>query len=358
MAKYQTDTWVYYKGPNNQYYQGLIQEDDYKDHLYKIEYFHDDGFVKNSYVLEKEILDFKFKNGEEIQFRCNVAWRRGKIVSSYADKDGQIFYDINPWDGMIKAYDALRGYKEIQEINVRKYTNYNKIPWECKDSIPVQFSLPPLQPKFKVGDKVIFTSKLNGDDTRGTITKILEKGSISIKNGDYVVKEYGSNSFWEVWEKDITGVWDECTLSMPTDHLDYFRYFPKFSFPTVSDGVLLGIDTDSIKVKNGEYIKVKKEDNMNNRPRNHKFVRTISKERKIKEVIFNGPATIIKWEPTMPDYANGKCKGDKTVSVCGVTDPYDKEKGFLLAVIKEFVDNQSYDNILRMMDSFNDEERK
>ena len=220
----------------------------------------------------------------------------------------------------------------------------------CSDHSNWKEELPPLQPKFKVGDKVIFNSRLNGDNTRGIITKILEKGSVSIRNGDYVVKEHGSNSFWEVWEKDITGVWDECSIPMPTDHLDYFRYFPTFSFPTVSDAVLLGIDTDSIKVK--------KEDNMNNRPRNHKFVKTNTKERRIKEVMFNGPATIIKWEPTMHDYAYGNNKGDKTVAVCGKGDIYDKEKGFLLAVIKEFVDNQSYDNILRMMDSFNDEERK
>lgn len=229
----------------------------------------------------------KFKVGDEIQFRYNVAWRRGKIQQCYADKDGQILYDIYPWDEMVKSYDGLIGYKAIPEMNVRPYTDYNKIPWECKDSIPVS-----------------------------------------------------------------TGVWDDFSLPIKAFNLLSQRWIPELN---CSIGYL---DTDSIKVKNGEYIKVKKEDNMNNRPRNHKFVRTNTKERKIKEVIFNGPATIIKWEPTMHDYANGKCKGDKTVSVCGVTDPYDKEKGFLLAVIKEFVDNQSYDNILRMMDSFNDEERK
>lgn len=149
--------------------------------------------------------------------------------------------------------------------------------------------------------------------------------------------------------------WEERKLpSPPADYLDYFRYFPKFSLPIFKNDVICRIDTDSIKVKNGDSIKINKEDNMNNKPRNHKFIKTNTKERKIKEVMFNGPATIIKWEPTMHDYAYGKTKGDKTVSVCGEGDIYDKEKGFLLAVIKEFVDNQSYDNILRMMDSFND----
>ena len=281
-SKYQVDTWVYFKGPNKKYYQGIIKEYDPTDGLYKIEYFTDGNFVKNFYALDREILNFKFKSGDEIEFKYNVKWQRGKIQQCYADKDGQIFYDIYPWDEKVRAYNSLRGYKEIFESNVRPLNSMflvttsgfkgGKIPWECKDSI---------------------------------------------STADYLS--------------------------------DYFRYFPKFSFPTVSDSVLLGIDTDSIKVK--------KEDNMNNKPRNHKFVKTNEKERRIKEVIFNGPATIIKWEPTMDDYIYGKCKGDKTVSVCGVTDPYDKEKGFLLAVIKEFVDNQSYDNILRMIDSFN-EERK
>jgi len=207
-----------------------------------------------------------------------------------------------------------------------------------------------LQPKFKVGDKVIFQDHFGHSTLYGTI--------IEITNNHwepYRIKEKDKSDIWDVSEFEITGVWDECTISGNysdhiSDYLDYFRYFPKFSLPIFKNDVVCRIDTDSIKVK--------KEDNMNNRPRNHKFVRTNAKERRIKEVMFNGPATIIKWEPTMNDYVIRKTKGDKTVSVCGVTDPYDKEKGFLLAVIKEFVDNQSYDNILRMMDSFNDEERK
>lgn len=208
-------------------------------------------------------------------------------------------------------------------------------------------ALPPLQPKFKVGDKVIFTSRLNGDNTKGTITKVFEKGSVAIRNGDYVVKEYDSNSFWEVWENDITGIWDESPSLPSPDFLDYFRYFPKFNIPIFKNDAILRVDTDSIKVKEDKKMK--------DRPRDHKFVKSIFKERRIKEVMFNGPATIIKWEPTTYDICvNGNTKGDKTVSVCGEGDKYDKTTGFLLAVIKEFVDNQSYDNILRTIDSFND----
>lgn len=202
--------------------------------------------------------------------------------------------------------------------------------------------VPPLKPKFKVGDKVIFQDCFGHAPLYGTI--------IEITNNHwepYRIKEKDKPDIWDVSEYEITGVWDDTVISAPNYLSDYFRYFPTFSFPTLSDAILR-IDTDSIKVK--------KEDNMNNRPRDHKFVRTEIKNKRIKEVIFNGPATIIKWEPSMSQFCNNK-KGDKTVSVCGEGDIYDKEKGFLLAVIKEFVDNQSYDNILRMMDSFN-EERK
>ena len=144
---------------------------------------------------------------------------------------------------------------------------------------------------------------------------------------------------WEKYNKD----------SHKDDYLDCYRYFP-LNFPSFPiNNAVVAIDTDSIKVK-------KEDKKMKDRPRDHKFVKTNKYERRIKEVMFNGPATIIKWEPT--GYLNGKSKGDKTVSVCGKNDIYDKEKGFLLAIIKEFVDNQSYDNILRMMDSFNNEERK
>ena len=141
--------------------------------------------------------------------------------------------------------------------------------------------------------------------------------------------------------------WEANPSNHPSDYLDYFRYFPTFSLPIFKNDVICKVDTDSIKVK-------KEDEKMKDRPRDHKFVMTKDKSRKIKEVMFNGPATIIKWEPTMDQWSRGQ-KGDKTVSVCGEGDIYDKEKGFLLAVIKEFVDNQSYDNILRMMDSFNDE---
>lgn len=46
----------------------------------------------------------------------------------------------------------------------------------------------------------------------------------------------------------------------------------------------------------------------------------------IKQVIFNKPATIVFWSD-----------GDKTTSVCDEKDPYSRESGLAIAVLKKFV---------------------
>lgn len=50
---------------------------------------------------------------------------------------------------------------------------------------------------------------------------------------------------------------------------------------------------------------------------------------KIEKVIFNNPATIIKW-----------CDGTKTVVKCDEHDTYDPEKGLLIAILKKFFGNK------------------
>lgn len=79
--------------------------------------------------------------------------------------------------------------------------------------------------------------------------------------------------------------------------------------------------------------------------------------RKIKEIMFNGPATIIKWDPTWKQFSND-IVGDKTVTVCKEPDKLDKTTGFLLAVLKEVLTNQSYGNILEKIDEIRLEELK
>jgi hypothetical protein len=50
----------------------------------------------------------------------------------------------------------------------------------------------------------------------------------------------------------------------------------------------------------------------------------------IKDVIFNAPATIVKWDD-----------GTKTIVKCGDGDKYDKEKGLALAIAKKYYGNIS-----------------
>ena len=54
---------------------------------------------------------------------------------------------------------------------------------------------------------------------------------------------------------------------------------------------------------------------------------------KIKNVIFNDPATIVFWSD-----------GTKTVVKCGKDDTFDPEKGLAMAISKYFFDNAGYFN--------------
>ncbi len=58
---------------------------------------------------------------------------------------------------------------------------------------------------------------------------------------------------------------------------------------------------------------------------------------KIKEVIFNDPATIVYWED-----------GTKTVVKCGKDDIYNKETGLALCFMKKALNNKgNYNNLFR-----------
>lgn len=80
-------------------------------------------------------------------------------------------------------------------------------------------------------------------------------------------------------------------------------------------------------------------------------IRTVTYKREIKDIIFSGPATVIKFN-------NQFDKEEKTVVKCQNGDEFDKTKGFLLALVKEFVDKKSWNNILRIIDSFEEEKNE
>ena len=62
----------------------------------------------------------------------------------------------------------------------------------------------------------------------------------------------------------------------------------------------------------------------------------------IESVIFNEPATIVKWSD-----------GTKTVVKCGEYDTFDKEKGLAMAIIKKLYDNSSnFNELFRKFDCY------
>ena len=61
----------------------------------------------------------------------------------------------------------------------------------------------------------------------------------------------------------------------------------------------------------------------------------------IEDVIFNGPATIIKFK-----------NGTKSVVKCDKEDEQNKDVGFLMALIKASVRKESYDMILKTMEKY------
>lgn len=129
---------------------------------------------------------------------------------------------------------------------------------------------------------------------------------------------------------------------------------PKFDIklldlPTHSDY----IDALRYSAKLMAYFNKKENKNMKKqqkrRNRNILVVKDFNTAIEFDEIKFNGPATIIKWKQTFTQAINDK-KADKTVTVTKEPDKFDKTTGFLLAVLKEVLDNKSYGNILEKID--------
>ena len=65
----------------------------------------------------------------------------------------------------------------------------------------------------------------------------------------------------------------------------------------------------------------------------------------IQEVIFNKPATIVKWDD-----------GTKTVVKCGKHDKYDREKGLAMCIIKKLFGNGgNFNNLFKHYDCYQEE---
>lgn len=77
------------------------------------------------------------------------------------------------------------------------------------------------------------------------------------------------------------------------------------------------------------------------------FSYSARKEREIKKVIFNGPATVVLWGD-----------GTKTVVKCSKDDEFDPEKGLAMAIAKKFFGNENgyTKNIKKWVDTYEDKD--
>lgn len=181
------------------------------------------------------------------------------------------------------------------------------------------------------------------------LVKVQFKGGYKYKRGEYVRFEYdGLIKAGEVIELLYADT-DRGTLYKIKDYSgnEYLVSQERIKG-------LTGYNLNDIRKKIGME-PIKEDNNMKKqqqKKRNRNIIKTEKYQRTIKDISFNGPAVIVKFEPTSDDYAYGRFKGDKVVVVCKDGDKYDMKTGFLLAILKEFLNNQSYGNVLEKLDSF------
>lgn len=185
--------------------------------------------------------------------------------------------------------------------------------------------------------------KLNGNDIK---TFSIDEGPFTDKKVNYSYISTNRCNTVNMLERQM----HEQLLASPLkiEKLDMESMYPRPTHSDYIDALIYSINderalaefmADFNKKENKDMKKQQKK-----RDRNIIKVKDIE-TRKIKEIMFNGPATIIKWDPTW-----AQLYGDKTVTVCKEPDKFDKTTGFLLAVLKEVLDNKSYGNILEKID--------
>ena len=173
-------------------------------------------------------------------------------------------------------------------------------------------------------------------------------------NKDQLNFHYGLNSIFKLAPNDAAVPFELSEKEKEyarNDAADSLSYSLKRKLDRIRSNAVYGLNTDLTmfdEFVNKEDNKMKKEQ----KKRNRNIIKTEKYQRTIKDISFNGPAVIVKFEPTGEDLSYGRFKGDKVVVVCKDGDKYDMKTGFLLAILKEFLNNQSYGNILEKLDSF------
>ena len=214
--------------------------------------------------------------------------------------------------------------------------NSNK--WEPKD-----------KDDYKIGDVVNY-HVMDVDD----IKTELKTGTIIAKeahhsNYDFTITDdfecvsWGVNKEWIV-EKVLLTTKDESSM------------YPSTIGKTFASEYIKN-DCESVKSFLNDIYGINKTKE-NTMKKNDKLIRMNGKYKKeIKKVIFSGPATTIVFEDEL-DIPYGRVIKPKTTVKCQDGDKFDKTTGFSLALLKTFVDKNSYNNILRTIDGFEEENKE
>lgn len=281
-------------------------------------------------------------------------WKKGKVIWHCADKysvrynivDSDSYYEIRFSDEGRLIFDINNPY--WCDINIIKVdSNFNMICRNCKHCDKRGNDDPCCRclgrtdhSRWEPCDSLKNKNALRGLDIK---TFSIDEGLLSDKMVDYSfistlerqMHEQALASPLKIEKLDIESFYPRPTHSDSIDALRYCvddaRYFAEFM-------------ADFNKKENKDMKKQQKRRN-----RNILVVKDFNTAIEFDEIKFNGPATIIKWKHTFTQAINNE-KADKTVTVAKEPDKFDKTTGFLLAVLKEVLDNKSYGNILEKID--------
>ena len=288
----------------------IVENSDYKRGFYVIKDDRD-GYkynISTNRILGYNVDDYKI--GDIVRYHVmdvnKTELKEGKIVS----KDS-VHYDFRITD----IFDGMTWGVNKEWIVEKVVTN--------KDESSMHPST--------IGEEFFINTGFRGGKT--FVSECIKNNCESVKS--FLNRVYGNPDF---------------KPKVHSDAADSLSYSIKRKLDGIRSNAVYGLTTDLTFYD--EF--VNKEDNkMNNQKKRNRNIIKVKNDcpSEIKEVIFNGPATIIKWQPTNDSLFFGDAKGEKTVVVCK-DDEQNMTVGFLLAVVKGLVDNQSYDNILRKIDGF------
>ena len=297
--------------------------------------------------------------GDIVIAKHNNIWQKGCITKINSHPYYSSFYITFDKESVETLYIP---YNRAEIIKVG--SDFNMSCGNCKHCEKYDFEEPCYKclgsySYWEPCDSLKNKDKLNGNDIK---TFSIDEGHFTDKKVDY---SYISTSRSKTVTMLERGMYEQLLASpLRIEKLDMESFYPDFCTKSMNRPILHHSDDidalryymDDVRATSKLMADFNKKENKNMKKQQKKRDRNIIKvkdleTRKIKEIMFNGPATIIKWNPTWTQVSHNGI-GDKTVTVCKEPDKLDKTTGFLLAVLKEVLTNQSYGNILEKIDEF------